>query len=180
MKYMVISDIHGGIDELNKALEIYRKEQCSKLLILGDLFSYGYTFDDSRVIIANRLNLMKDNIIAVIGNCDNDLSNVRFDMDYIKEIELNDKKIVMTHGHLYTENQLLEMNKDIIYTGHTHRKRLEREGDTLLANPGSVAKSRDGENSFAIVNENEITIRNLNNEIIDIYYFDNNKIKVRN
>ena len=178
MKYMVISDIHGGINELNTVLGIYVKEHCSKLLILGDLFTYGYGFDRSREDIVNRLNMMKDNIIAVRGNCDNDLNNIKFDIDLIKEIELNDKKIAMTHGHLYTENQLLEMNKDIIYTGHTHRKRLVKEGDTLLANPGSVSKSRDGENSFAIVDENKITIRNLANEIIDIYYF-NNKIKYK-
>lgn len=33
MIYMVISDIHGGIYNLNKVLDIYVKEHCSKLLI---------------------------------------------------------------------------------------------------------------------------------------------------
>ena len=142
MKYMVISDIHGGIDELYRALDIYTKEECSKLLILGDLFTYGYGFDRSREDIVNKLNMMKDSIIAVRGNCDNDLNNIKFDIDLIKEIELNDKKIAMTHGHLFTENQLLEMNKDIIYSGHTHRKKIDREGDTLLVNPGSITLPR--------------------------------------
>ena len=93
-------------------------------------------------------------------------------MEYFKNIELNNKKIFLSHGDIYTETQLLDMNKDIIYSGHTHRKNLTREGDTLLVNPGSLSKARDGENSFAIVDENEITLRNLNNEIVDIYYFD--------
>ena len=60
---MIISDIHGGIYELNKVLDIYVKENCSKLIILGDLFNYG--FDLNRIDIVNRLNLMRDNIIAV-------------------------------------------------------------------------------------------------------------------
>ena len=175
MKYMVISDIHGGIDELNRVLDIYKEEGCSKLLILGDLFDYGFGEDISRQDIINRLNLMKDNIIAVIGNCDNNLYGILFDMEYVREDKLNNKKIYLTHGDIYSDSEMLELNKDIIYTGHTHRKRLTREGDTLLVNPGSIAKPRDGENSFAIVDENEITLRNLKNEIIDIYYFDNKK-----
>ena len=175
MKYMVISDIHGGIGELNRVLDIYKEEGCSKLLILGDLFTYGFGADFSRNDIINRLNLMKDNIIAVIGNCDNNLNGILFDMDYIKEIELNNKKIYLTHGDLFSDSKMLELNKDIIYTGHTHRKRLVREGDTLLVNPGSIAMPRDGEKSFAITDENEITLRNLNNEIIDIHYFNNKK-----
>ena len=123
MKYMVISDIHGGINELNKTLDIYVKEHCTKLLILGDLFSYGYGEDVSRQDIINRLNLMKDNIIAVIGNCDNNLNGVLFDMEYFRNIELNNKKIFLSHGDIYSESQLLDMNKDIIYSGHTHRKK---------------------------------------------------------
>lgn len=176
MKYMVTSDIHGGINELNIILNIYVKEHCSKLLILGDLFSYGFDEDISRQDIINRLNLMKDSVIAVIGNCDNNLNGVLFDMEYFRNIELNNKKIFLSHGDIYSESQLLDMNKDIIYSGHTHRKKIDREGDTLLVNPGSITLPRDGEKSFAIVDENEITLRNLNNEIIDIYYFNEKRI----
>ena len=76
MKYMVISDIHGGINNLNKVLDIYVKEHCSKLLILGDLFNYG--IDLNKEDIVNRLNLMKENIIAVSGNCDNNIKDILF------------------------------------------------------------------------------------------------------
>ena len=175
MKYMVISDIHGGIYELNTILDIYVNEHCSKLLILGDLFNYG--FDLNKEDIVNRLNLLRDNIIAVRGNCDNDLSGVLFDMPYINEVILNNRSILLTHGHIYTRKQLLDKKKDIIYFGHSHRKIIDREGDTLLVNPGSISKSRSGENSFAMVDEEKIAIRNLNNEIIDEYKFNNLKRK---
>lgn len=164
MKYMVISDIHGGIYELNKVLDIYFKEHCSKLLILGDLFNYG--FDLNREDIVNRLNLMKDNIVAVSGNCDNNISDILFDMPYINKIKLNNKIITLTHGHLYNKNYLFNLDTDIILIGHSHIANIEILNDKIFINPGSISKSRSGENSFAIIDENKVIIRNLDNQII--------------
>ena len=167
MKYMIISDIHGNIYNLNRILDIYIKEKCSKLLILGDLFNYG--IDLNREDIINRLNLMKDNIIAVRGNCDNNVTNILFDMPYINRVNLNNKSIILTHGHLYNKDSLANQNSDIVFTGHSHIASIETANDKLFINPGSISKSRRGENSFAIVDEYNVSIRNLDNEIIDIY-----------
>jgi len=164
MKYMVISDIHGGIDELNKVLDIYIKEQCSKLLILGDLFNY--VIDLNRDNIVNRLNYMKDNIVAVSGNCDSNIKDILFDMPFINEVNLNNKIITLTHGHLYSKDYLTNLNTDIVLTGHSHIANIEKINDKLFINPGSISKSRGGENSFAIIDENNVTIRNLDNKII--------------
>ena len=167
MKYMIISDIHGGIDNLNRVLDIYKNEECSKLLILGDLFNYG--IDYNRDDIINRLNLMKDNIITVSGNCDNNLVGILFNMPYTYETKLNNKQIMLTHGHLYTKEYLSKTSNDIIFMGHSHIASIEKIGDKLFVNPGSITKSRRGENSFAIVDENSITIRNLDNKIVEEY-----------
>ena len=167
MKYMVISDIHGGIYELNKVLDIYFKEQCSKLLILGDLFDYGFSI--TRDDIVNRLNSMKDSIIAVSGNCDNNIKDILFDMPYINDTNLNNKNITLTHGHLYSKNYLSELDTNIIFIGHSHVANIEKINNKQFINPGSISKSRMGENSFAIVDENKITIRNLDNEILEEY-----------
>lgn len=169
MKYMVISDIHGGIYELNKVLEIYFKEHCSKLIILGDLFNYG--FDLNREDIVSKLNLMKDNIIAVSGNCDNNVRDILFDMPYINKTTLNNRVITLTHGHLYNKDYLSNLDADIILTGHSHIANIEIINDKIFINPGSISKSRSGENSFAIIDENKVTIRNLDDHIIEEYYF---------
>lgn len=163
MKYMIVSDIHGNIYSLNKVLDIFVKERCSKLLILGDLFNYG--IDLNREDIINRLNLMKDNIICVRGNCDNNITGVDFDMSYINNINLNNKNIFMTHGHLYNKEYLMNLDVNIIITGHTHIACIEKVNNKLFINPGSISKSRSGENSFAIIDENNVSIRNLDNEI---------------
>ena len=162
---MVISDIHGGIYELNKVLDIFKKEHCSKLLILGDLFDYG--FNINREDIINILNLMTENIISVRGNCDNNINDILFDMQYINKIKLNNKTIIITHGHLYSKEYLCNLEADLIFIGHSHIADIEVIKNKILINPGSIAKSRRGDNSFAIVDENKITIRNLDNEIIE-------------
>ena len=167
MKYMVISDIHGGIYELNKVLDIYSKEHCSKLIILGDLFNY--VFDLNRNDIINRLNMMRDVIIASRGNCDNNIKDILFDMPYINNINLNNKKITLTHGHLFNKEYLSNLDADIILTGHSHIANIEKIDNKLFINPGSISKSRRGENSFAIIDETKVTIRNLDNEILEEY-----------
>lgn len=164
MKYMIISDIHGGISELNKVLEIYEKEQCTKLLILGDLFNY--LFDLNRQDILDRLNLMKENIVCVRGNCDYNISGIIFEMPYSKEINIENQKTLLTHGHLYNMEYLLGTDYSIIISGHTHVPLIKKIHDKLFLNPGSISKSRKGENSFIIINNNLISIRSLNNEII--------------
>ncbi len=169
MKYMVISDIHGGIYELNKVLEIYSEEHCSKLLILGDLFDFGFSINRNDIV--NRLNIMKDSIIAVSGNCDNNIKDILFDMPFINKIDLNNKSIIFTHGHLYSKDYLANLDADIILTGHSHVANIENINNKLFVNPGSISKSRKGENSFAIIDTDKVTIRNLYNQIIEEYKF---------
>ena len=165
MKYIVISDIHGGIYELNKVLDIYFKEHCSKLLILGDLFDYGFSI--TRDDIVNKLNSMKGSIIAVSGNCDNNIKDILFDMPYINKTNINNQNIVLTHGHLYSKDYLSNLDSDIIFTGHSHVASIEIINNKLFINPGSISKSRRGEKSFAIIDEEKVTIRNLDNEILE-------------
>lgn len=164
MKYMVISDIHGDIYKLNTVLDIYTKEKCDILIILGDLFNYGIDLNKNDIV--NRLNIMSDNIIYVRGNCDINLSKLNFDTPASNQITINNKKVFLTHGHLYTKEYLLGSNYDIIISGHTHVPIIEKVYDKLFLNPGSISKSRSGENSFMIIDNNIITIRNLENNII--------------
>ena len=171
MKYMIISDIHGGIYDLNTVLDIYCNEKCDKLIVLGDLFNYG--IDLNRKDIINRLNFMKENIIYVKGNCDSNTDDLLFETPFMKEININDKKVLLTHGHLYSNEYLLGSNYDIIIYGHTHVAEIRVEKDKLFINPGSISKPRKGEKSFAIIDEENITIRNLNNKIIEKKIYNN-------
>jgi predicted phosphodiesterase len=41
MKLFIISDIHGSLHFLKKALEAYKKEQADYIVILGDILYHG-------------------------------------------------------------------------------------------------------------------------------------------
>lgn len=166
MKYMIISDIHGDIYKLNNVLDIYVKEKCNKIIILGDLFNYGIDLNKNDII--NRLNIMKDSIIYVRGNCDINVSKLKFDTSYSKDIIINDKRVFLNHGHLYTKEYLLGSNYDIIISGHTHIPMIEEKYNKIFLNPGSISKSRRGDNSFIIIDDNIITLRNLKNNILTV------------
>ena len=164
IKYMVISDIHGDIYNLSKVVKYYYEENCSKLLILGDLFDYDEV--TNRVDIVNRLNLLKENIVCVRGNCDIDIRDIQFDMPYEKIIKLNGKNILLVHGDKTTDEYYKNSKAKIIFVGHTHIPRVRKLDKKIVANPGSISKSRYKENTFIIVDKNELTIRSLDNNII--------------
>ncbi|OFI49407.1 YfcE family phosphodiesterase [Floricoccus tropicus] len=84
-------------------------------------------------------------ITVVEGNCD-------FDSGYpeVATIDAENKKIVVTHGHLYGVNfglkqlELLAQDKkaDIAFFGHIHRPVATIEDGILFLNPGSISQPR--------------------------------------
>ena len=159
MKIMIISDIHGGYEDLEKVLDIFEKEKYDKLFILGDLYSYYDSIENDYVI--NRLNNIENKLI-VRGNCDFDMN-----IPEILNISLNGLKMTLTHGHKNTKEYLLNLDTDIIFIGHTHKPCILFENNKYIVNPGSIHKSREGENTFASIDNNTIYIKSINNEILN-------------
>ena len=81
-------------------------------------------------------------IYVVDGNCD-------YRGEYPKEliIDVNSKKIFLTHGDLYGVKSGLnnifykgkELGADIVLYGHSHIEGIERVEDILIMNPGSTS-----------------------------------------
>lgn len=167
MKVMCISDIHGNIDNLKKVIEKFKEENAEKLLILGDFSSYYYSSTDFE--IAEILNNMAGAIIAVKGNCDNSHIDelFHFGLGYLKTIDINGIKVTLTHGHIYNPNNLPENCGEIFLSGHTHVAVLEKIGEKIIANPGSISKPRGGtKKSYIIINEENIELKSLDGKVI--------------
>ena len=167
MKLMCISDIHGNIECLNKAIGRYREENAEKLIILGD-FS-GYYFSSSDFEAAEILNNMAGSIIAVKGNCDSTQADelFNFGLGYLKTIDVNGKKVTLTHGHIYNRNNLPENCGEIFLSGHTHIGNVEKINDKIIANPGSISKPRGGsKKSYITIDENKVELKTLDGEMI--------------
>ncbi|MBQ3146090.1 MAG: phosphodiesterase [Clostridia bacterium] len=174
MKVMCISDIHGNIECLNRAIERYREENAEKLIILGDFSSYYFSSSDFEV--AEILNNMAGAIIAVKGNCDSTQADelFNFSLGYLKTIDINGIKVTLTHGHIYNRNSLPENCGKIFLSGHTHIGMLEQIGERIIANPGSISKPRGGtKKSYIIIDEEKIKLKSLDGELIKSIRIDN-------
>ena len=51
MKTMIISDIHGYSKNLKKVLDIFYKDKCKRLIILGDILTPGYDYEEVNAIV---------------------------------------------------------------------------------------------------------------------------------
>ena len=81
MKYVFVSDIHGSVEGLRKVIDIYKKENVDKLVILGDTAS-SMNAEDNREL-AQMLNGMKNNVEVIRGNCDTISFEEMLDFDCI-------------------------------------------------------------------------------------------------
>ena len=129
MKILVLSDSHGNVDNMARAVE---KEQPRLILHLGDCWGD-----------AERLRKRFPNIPMeqVPGNCD-----YRSMEPAERLLFIEDKRVMICHGHTLGVKQSLlraglkaeEENLDLLLFGHTHQPLVDMRGRTLFINPGSI------------------------------------------
>jgi hypothetical protein len=154
MKVLIVSDIHCGYKYLKKVIE--DNKDFDRMLILGDILS-GPTNDFLDELV-DLLNSYSDKIIAVKGNCDGsnvDLLNFPVEDIYYK-YPLDHKLIFMTHGHVYDRVNLPKFDFDIFLSGHTHIPVMEKVGDKLFLNPGSITLPKGMNNNSYIIYEDGV------------------------
>ena len=141
MKIIVTSDLHKNMNCLNYILYNY---DANYYLDCGD---------------SEMSNYQLKNFETVLGNCDYE----NYPRYLIKSIDEN-LKIFITHGHLYTIDQMVAIAKNndckIILYGHTHIKKIEELDGLYIINPGSITKPRNMEsNTFLEIDYNEETLK---------------------
>ena len=147
MKYMIVSDIHGSGFYAQKAVDRFFEEKCGRMILLGDILYHGprnelpKEYDPKRV--AELFNGIKENILAVRGNCDAEVDQMVLEFpiraDYAL-LDAGEKLVFITHGHLFNEENLPNIKKgDILLHGHTHIPTLKDTGKCIIMNPGSAA-----------------------------------------
>lgn len=169
MKIGVISDIHDHLNELDQALDIFKKQQVAMILNGGDWVSpYTLKYFDTR---CQEIDLVVP-VKSVFGNNKGDIKKmveintnlknpIQFAPRFIYELKVEEKNIAIFHGHDSVVLRLLIESKkyELIVTGHTHQIRNEMIGDTLVLNPGSLSKARSSKKvetaSVAIYNTQE-------------------------
>lgn len=170
MKIGIVSDIHGNLAGLLKAVELMG--EVDDLLCLGDSI-YDYRF--SNEVIGW---LREHDIPTVLGNhewgflgpqgeraraaawVDQDLVAWLAEQPYRLDLERAGQRILMVHStpwEPYGDYVLpgsrdlkrfaeTEAEADYVLYGHTHQQVVERVGDVLVINPGSAGDARDSRN----------------------------------
>jgi uncharacterized protein len=127
MRALIVSDTHG----LTKELLIIKDRHKS---VVDMMIHCGDSELDRNVVEMQQF-------ITVRGNCD-------YDQEYPNEqvVKLEDKDILITHGHLYNVKMTLmnlnyrakELGVSVVCFGHSHVAGAEMIDETLFINPGSI------------------------------------------
>ena len=148
MKIGVISDTHGNITALLRALELF--EGVDMIIHAGDVLYHpprlacGDRYDIPAFV--ETLNELAIPIVIAQGNCDPQVYEELLKMPvqspyaYVSRDNLS---IVANHGHLLSREKMIELGRryraDYFISGHTHMPVLEEVGGLVLMNPGSPA-----------------------------------------
>ncbi|MBT8243804.1 MAG: metallophosphoesterase [Winogradskyella sp.] len=139
MKIGIYSDIHDNISNLEKTLQYFKNNAIEHTFFCGDFCSPipAKVIGNSGIITH-----------CVFGNGDGDrytiknlafnqFKNLKLNNEYAV-IELNNKKIAMTHYPFYANSLARTGDYNLVLCGHTHEAKVEQIKETWLINPGEV------------------------------------------
>lgn len=166
-KYLVISDIHGALDGAACIMEAYSHHQADAVLCLGDILYHGprndVPADYAPKKVIEIMNALSHNIISVRGNCEAEVDQMVLNFPCMSEsnsLFLDDKRIFMTHGHIYSPDHLPPLKEgDRFLSGHTHIPTACSKDGIFLLNPGSISLPKGGHPAtYAILTTDHFTI----------------------
>jgi putative phosphoesterase len=175
MKLFFMSDIHGSICCLNRALEAFEQERADYIVSLGDLLYHGprnplpeeYNPQET----AAKLNEYKDRIISVRGNCDSEVDQMLIEFPILAEYTIlfyEGRRIFATHGHHFHIDNLPNLStNDIFIQGHTHVPVAEKRGDIFVLNPGSITLPKENNpRSYGVMEDLEFAVKDFAGNVL--------------
>jgi putative phosphoesterase len=136
----VFSDVHDHLDNLRKALEIFKEREVQGLIFCGDFCSPI----PARLVAEE----FEGDIHCVFGNGDGDrfailsaansqYPNLKLYGEYA-ELEFEGGKAAVTHYPFYARALALTEDYVAVFSGHTHAAHIEEMGRCLWLSPGDV------------------------------------------
>ena len=178
MKYLLVSDIHGCLPTLERVLHFFDQGHYDMLCILGDILNYGPRNRIPEGIdpkgIVERLNAMKDRIIAMRGNCDAEVDQMLLEFPIMADYALvvdNGRRLFLTHGHVYNEDHLPPLHRgDILLHGHTHIPKCTVHDTYICMNPGSISIPKENtHHGYMTLDGGVFRWHDLDGNVVDEY-----------
>ena len=176
MKFLVVSDIHGSYSSAERCVALFEKTQADRLILLGDYLYHGprnplpKDYDPKRA--AAVLNGLKNEILAVRGNCDSEVDQMLLEFPMMSEalMVVNEGQMIyLTHGHRVSPDALPDIlhEGDVFLYGHVHLPIAEKQNGRFVLNPGSITlPKQENPQSYGILTESGFTIVDLDDQII--------------
>lgn len=139
MKIAIISDIHNNLKNLQKTLNYCKENSIQQIICCGDIDNL-----DSLKFLSNNFS---NKIFLVKGNAETyteeEIEKIE-NIDYrglVGEIEIENIKIIFSHKieDLNSAIKKSEKEFDFAFFGHSHKPWLEKQGKTIISNPGNIA-----------------------------------------
>jgi len=155
----IISDTHDHMDNIRKALKIFKEKNVKVILHAGDFVS-PFTW-----------RLFKDfkgEFYGVFGNNDGDrvllkkMYGERI-QNQIRELEIENKKIALMHEPQMIESIALSDRFDLIVYGHMHEVDIRKINNTLIINPGEACGWLYGKATLILLD-----LENLKPELVSL------------
>lgn len=168
MKIVIASDLHGSVYYTERVLAYFRDTQAQLLVLLGDIYNHGprnpFPKDYAPMRVAELLNAVTDRMIVVKGNCDSEVDQMISSFTFVPMAQLyaDGRIATCTHGHVYHRDALPPCVGNILFYGHYHVAFAERQGDIVVANPGSAALPKENmPHSCMLLDESGIVCHDL-------------------
>lgn len=154
MKIGLFGDTHDNLPLLDKALALFKREDCQILFHTGDFVA---PFAVKKILGYD------GQVRAVLGNNDGEVEAIRVLFGQAKETAqlqtyslaevVGEKRIILHHGHIpFFQDALVKSQTfDLVVSGHTHRQEVYNEGRTLVVNPGTVSGYVSGESTVVVI-----------------------------
>jgi len=148
----LISDTHDNLQAITEAIKVFNSKGVGLVLHAGDYIA---------PFTCNAYRGLGCKLVGVYGNVDGErrllrerFSSMGFKVENdFEELEVDGVRIALLHG-VYpqiVEALALSGKYQVVVHGHTHIKRAERVGGTLVVNPGEACGYLYGVRSVALL-----------------------------
>ncbi len=177
MRVALVSDTHGDPTAWAKAIEVLGPVDL--ITHAGDVLYHGIfnpiteTYEPRR--LADVLNEVAVPMIHARGNCDSEVDQLALNNHILSDFafaSVDGVRILITHGHKHTEDQLVEMAKKagvhIVHRGHTHLPQILQMDGVVIFNAGSVSlPKQEGETPTAgLLEDGKLTVFDINTGVV--------------
>ncbi|MEJ2253000.1 MAG: metallophosphoesterase [Nitrospirota bacterium] len=155
----IISDTHDDMAQIARVVELFNQRGVSHVLHAGDLVS-PFTFEV--------LGGLRASFSGIYGNNDGDrilLKEKSGGSLHIQPLMLTagEKKFAIVHEPLAVDALALSGLYDVVVYGHTHTPDVRKVKETVVINPGKVARLHKGKSTAALLETGTMAV-----EIIEL------------